>query len=124
MEQHTFYNLLVGFIYLLATIMFVGGLLMLFSGIRQLSRNINTGQHIPWYNYSPILKGVWAMLLGLFFGFFVTSIYLASWIAKLPLGIMAIVCAGLSVGSLIRSHQYAILLPPKQRKLKQTPPKE
>lgn len=124
MEQHTFYNLLVGFIYLLAAIMFAGGLLMLFSGIRQLSRNVDIEQHIPWYNYPPILRGVWAMLLGLFCGFFVTSIYLSSWVAKLPLGIMAIACAGLSVGSLIRSHQYAMLLPPKRRKLKQTQPKE
>lgn len=124
MEHHAFYNLLVGIIYLLATIMFVAGLLKLFSGIRQLSKNINTELQIPWYNFSPILRGIWAMLLGLFFGFFVTSIYLASWVAKLPLSIMAIICAGLSVGSLIRSHQYAKLLPPKRRKLKQTQPKE
>lgn len=124
MEQHTLYNLFIELIYLLATIMLVGGLLMLVSGIKQLSKNTNTEQHIPWYNYTPILRGAWAMFLGLFFALFVTGIYLASWIAKLPLGIMAIVCAGLSVGSLIRSHQYAILLPPKQRKRKQTQPKE
>ncbi len=124
MPQNTIYALIADLIYLLSASMFVVGMFMLFTGIKQLSKSTETKQHVPWYNYPPILSGIWAVLLGCSFGLFVTGIDLTSWAIKLPLDVLALLCICLSLLSLIRSRQYAALLPPKRKKLKQPQPKE
>lgn len=124
MLQNSIYDLLVGFIYFLSALLAVIGVFLVLRGINRLSTSIEAERYVPWYNYRPILMGIWATLLGCFFALFITSMVLTAWESKLLLVIFAFLCLCLSVLSLIRSRKYAALLPPKRKKLKQAQPKD